>query len=108
MYSYDWIVLVTMGLDRWAQTRHTPAHRQATHEIEFEAAQQRHRDQLKAAQATMVRARKTPHRLGFGVSVLRHFRSKGLASQSPVSELPQSQACLASGGDTCSSERAAS
>jgi hypothetical protein len=108
MYSYDWIVLVTMGLDRWAQTRQRPAHRQATHEIEFEAAHQRHRDQLKAAQSPIDPARKTPHRLGFGLSVLRHFRSKGLASQSPVSELPQSQACLTSGAEACSSERAAS
>jgi hypothetical protein len=41
-------------------------------------------------------------------AVFRHFRSKGLGQPNPVAGLPKPQACLASGGDTCSSARAAS
>ncbi len=108
MYSYDWIVLVTLGLERWKQTRQTPPHRQATHEIEFEAAQQRHGDQLKAAKTSPGPARKNPNTAAVLMSQFRAFRSRGFTPKAPAPDLPKPQACLASGGDSCSSERAAS
>ncbi len=37
MLSYDWIVLITLGLDRWENQRRPLA----THEIELEAARSR-------------------------------------------------------------------
>ncbi len=69
MYSYDWIVLVTMGLDRCEQTRQTPAHRQATHEIEFEAAELRHRDRLRVKKRAKIRrgTRRTEWGLGYPI-----------------------------------------
>lgn len=44
MYSYDWIVLVTQGLDRWAQARPP-----APHEIELREARARHEAETRAA-----------------------------------------------------------
>ena len=37
MYSYDWIVLVTLGLDRWQAERQP-----GPHEIELREARRRH------------------------------------------------------------------
>ena len=41
MLSYDWIVLITLGLDRWENQRRPLA----PHEIELEAARRRHETQ---------------------------------------------------------------
>lgn len=38
MLSYDWIVMITLGLDRWDSQRNPPA----PHEIEREEARKRH------------------------------------------------------------------
>lgn len=43
MYSYDWITLVTLGLDRWQQDRHN----KTGHQIELEEAAERHRQAQK-------------------------------------------------------------
>jgi hypothetical protein len=108
MYSYDWIVLVTLGLDRWTQTRPSRHHRQATHEIEFEAAQQRHRDRLKAVKSTKALPHHDKRDAGSLFAVFRYFGFNDLGRPNPVADLPKPQASLASGGDTCSSDRAAS
>lgn len=39
MYSYDWITLVTLGLDRWQQQRN----RKPGYQIELEEVEARHR-----------------------------------------------------------------
>lgn len=108
MYSYDWIVLVTLGLDRWRQTRQLPHHRQAAHEIEFEAAQQRHRDLTKAANATKAPQQNAQLRAGSLFAGFRHLRAKGFGRPRPVSDRAKPQACLASEGEACCSDRAAS
>lgn len=41
MLTYDWIVLITLGLDRWEGQRHPLA----PHEIEREDARRRHEAQ---------------------------------------------------------------
>lgn len=50
MYSYDWIVLVTLGLDRWERER-----RPSAHEIEFREARQRHEERMRATAPEPVR-----------------------------------------------------
>lgn len=47
MLSYDWIVLITLGLDRWENQRRPLA----PHEIELEAARRRHQAQQAARPA---------------------------------------------------------
>ncbi|CUH98736.1 hypothetical protein PHA8399_00851 [Leisingera aquaemixtae] len=47
MLSYDWIVLITLGLDRWEHQRRPLA----PHEIELEAARRRHTAQQAAKPA---------------------------------------------------------
>lgn len=47
MLSYDWIVLITLGLDRWESQRRPLA----PHEIELEAARRRHETQQAAKPA---------------------------------------------------------
>lgn len=44
MLSYDWIVMITLGLDRWDSQRHPPAR----HKIEREEARKRHEARLAA------------------------------------------------------------
>lgn len=44
MNSYDWIVMITLGLDRWQQDR-----RPSNHEIELRACRLRHEARKKAA-----------------------------------------------------------
>lgn len=47
MYSYDWITLVTLGLDRWKQDRHPAPQPNAGYMVELDAARDRHLAQLK-------------------------------------------------------------
>lgn len=47
MLSYDWIVLITLGLDRWENQRRPLA----PHEIELEAARRRYQAQQAARPA---------------------------------------------------------
>lgn len=44
MLSYDWIVMITLGLDRWDSQRTTPA----PYEIDREEARKRYEERLAA------------------------------------------------------------
>ncbi|WP_216822464.1 hypothetical protein [Pseudophaeobacter sp. EL27] len=112
MYSYDWITLVTLGLDRWQQDHPMAVSRTGAHKpaylIELEAARQRH---LAMAASRQDHSLQTAPLTGRRSVILQLFHrvtgrdSHGSGQSSCASE---AQADCLSGSGCSSSERAAS
>lgn len=66
MYSYDWIVLVTLGLDRWEQERPP-----GPHEIELREARKQYEAETRKA-ATVPR----PARKGLRARLIRRRQGR--------------------------------
>lgn len=106
MYSYDWIVLVTLGLDRWKQDHHPRNRSKAGCEAEFEAAKKRFLVQKKTQAEGQGPEPKKLHSFPSFYNLFQSLRKNVTEIRPP--QPPQSKGQVCSPSCTNPSERAAS